>query len=140
MLIVLKDMHTHKGVLMKVLKQIFANLFDRKNGKLGFNVEFVSGFLNHNAMNNFEKNKCSLNFENQKFIIKQGSQEYSDSMQNVYNFVKIKNGNNYFFHINTKTHDEFTFNFGEYDLMFQALKNYADAFEIPFEIEEGAEE
>lgn len=123
-----------------MLKQLFSNLFDRKNAKMGFNVEFVSGYLNHNEIKNLHAGKCSLNFEKQEFIIKQDSETYSESMLNVYNFVKIQKENKFLLHINTKTHNEFTFNFGEFDLWFQAIKNYADAFQIPLVIEDETED
>lgn len=123
-----------------MLKQIFSNLFDRKNAKIGFNVEFISGNLNHNEIKNLHAGKCSLNFEKQEFIIKQDSETYSESMLNVYNFVKIQEKNKFLLEINTKTHNDFTFNFGESDLWFQAIKNYADAFQIPFVFEDKTEE
>lgn len=123
-----------------MLKQIFSNLFDRKNAKMGFNVEFIDGYLHNEEIESLHAGKCSLNFEKQEFIIKQDSEIYSDSMLNVLEFRKIQECDNFLLKITTRKYGEFTFDFGESDLWFQAIKNYADAFQIPFVIEDETED
>ena len=125
--------------MFETIKRIFNNLFDRKNAKFGFKIDFVDGFLNHNAIKAIHAGKCLLNFENQQIIIKQDNETIIENMIDIYNFFWYKSGNNFRLKINTKTHNEFTFDFGESDILLNAVKNYADAFKIPFETEETEE-
>ncbi len=116
-----------------MLKQIFKNLFDRKNAKLGFNLDFVKGDVNHNEITKIKKGKCKLNFENQQIIISQNNEIITDNMNDVYNFRTWTFKGNIYFAISMKTHSEYMFSFGEVDFWLKSLENYAQAFDVPFE-------
>ena len=116
-----------------MLKQIFKNLFDRKNAKLGFNLIFINGYVNHNEITKIKKGACKLNFENQRFVILQDNESISDNMNDVYNIRTWTFKENVYFAIRMKTHSEYMFSFGTVDFWLKTLENYAKAFNIPFE-------
>ena len=115
------------------LKQFFSNLFNCKNAKLGFNVDFVNGYVNYNEITKIKKGKCVLNFENQQIIITQNNESISDYMSDVYNFRTWNFKGNVYFAIKMKTSSEYKFCFGNVDFWLKALENYTKAFNIPFE-------
>ena len=64
-----------------MFKRLFNNLFDRKNAKFGFKLDFIKGYINHNEITNIKKGKCQLNFENQCFTISQDNETKNDLLQ-----------------------------------------------------------
>jgi hypothetical protein len=123
-----------------MLKKIFANLFDRKNGKLNFKLDFVQGHINHNEIKNIKAGQCLLNFENQAFEIKQGDEIISEKMSDVYNVRTWEYKGNFYFAISMKTYSEYMFSFGEVSFWLKALENYVKAFDIPFEYSDESNE
>lgn len=119
--------------MTNILKQVFNNLFDRKNAKFGFNVDFVNGYVNYNEITNIKKGKCSLKFENQEIIISQNNEIIKDFMSDVYNFRTWTFKGNIYFAIKMKTSSEYMFSFGNVDLWLKSIENYSKAFNIPFE-------
>ncbi len=116
-----------------MFKRLFNNLFDRKNAKFGFKLDFIKGYINHNEITNIKKGKCQLNFENQCFTISQDNETISDNMKDVYNIRTWTFKGFVYFAIRMTTHSEYMFCLGETDLLLKALENYTKAFNIPFE-------
>ncbi len=123
-----------------MLKQLFKNVFDRKNAKFGFKLNFVSGTLNYKSITEIKSDKCTLNFENQAFKISQNDKFLTDKMENVCSIrTWIFKGRLYLV-IETKRHDEFMFSFPGVEpsdlaigMLLRPLEVYAKEFEIPFE-------
>ena len=139
MLTELKCMHTHKGVFMNVFKQAIANIFDKQKAKFGFNLNYVSGFLNHNEIKNFQKGICSINFENKQMTIKQNNEILVEEMKDVHSVRTWEYKRRYLIiEINTKTYNEYKFsieiagNVGNM-IILKPLFTYLDAFGIPCE-------
>jgi len=116
-----------------MLKQLFKNAFKPKDAKFSFNIEFINGTLNHNPISNIKRGKCQLNFENQKFTIKQNDEILTDYMTDVDSIRTWTFQGNVYFAINTKTYNEYKFSFGTVDFWLKSLERYAIAFNIPFE-------
>ena len=123
-----------------MFKQLFNNVFDRKNGKLGFKPDFVNGTLNHKPITEIEAGKCKLNFENQAFKISQNDKFLTDKMENVCSIrTWIFKGKLYLI-IETKQHNNYMFSFPDVEIndltigiLLKPLETYAKEFEIPFE-------
>lgn len=116
-----------------MLKQIFNNLFNRKEAKIGFNIDFVNGTLNHNPITKLNAGKCSLTFEKQTMYIKQGDIVLTENMSDVASMRTWTFKGKIYIAIETKTYNEYKFCFGDVDLWLKSLENYANAFNIPFE-------
>ena len=115
-----------------MFKQIFNNLFNPKEAKFGFNLDFVGGTLNHNPIVKIQKGKCKLNFEKQTLIISQDEQSIIDYMVDVESIRTWQFKGNIYFAIKTKTYNEYMFSFGSVDLWLKSIQRYAQAFNIPF--------
>lgn len=128
-----------------MLKQLFNNLFDRKNAKFGYNVEFVNGTLNHNSINNIKAGKCALNFENQQIIFKQGNEILTDNMSDVESIRTWIFKEKMYFAIATRSYNEYKFCMPVFDnetlklAILKPLINYADAFNIKIQ-DDGTEQ
>lgn len=116
-----------------MLKQIFNNLFNRKEAKIGFNVDFVNGTLNHNSIITIQAGKCALNFENQIMTIQQDDNILTENMSDVSSMRTWTFKGNVYLAIETKTYNEYKFSFGNVDLWLKSIENYSTAFGIPFE-------
>lgn len=116
-----------------MLKQIFNNLFNRKEAKIGSNVDFVNGTLNHNSITTIQAGKCALNFENQIMTIQQGDNILTENMSDVSSMRTWTFKGNVYLAIETKTYNEYKFSFGNVDLWLKSIENYSIAFGIPFE-------
>jgi len=116
-----------------MLKQIFNNLFNRKQAKIGFNLDFVNGTLNHNPISKIKAGKCALNFENQIMTIKQDENILTENMSDVKSMRTWTFKGNVYIAIETKTYNEYKFSFGNFDLWLKSIENYSKAFDIPFE-------
>lgn len=115
------------------LIQGFNNLFNRKKAKFGFKLEFIEGSVNHNSITKIQKGECQLNFEDGKIIIKQNNNQIIDSMTDVYNVRTWTFNDEQYFAIRMRTHSEYMFNLKAASLLFRAIENYAQAFNVPIE-------
>jgi len=116
-----------------MFKQIFNNIFNRKEAKLGFKIFFINGTINHKPITNIVKDKCLLDFENQTMIIKQGDVSLTEKMSDVSSMRTWTFKGNVYFAVETKTNNEYKFSFGTVDFWLKAVENYAKEFDIPFE-------
>lgn len=134
----LKHWHIYKGLTM--IKQLFNNIFDKKNAKLEFKPHFVSGTLSYKSITDIKSDKCKLDFENQAFKISQNDKILSDKMSNVRNIRTWIFKERLYLAIETKSQDEYMFSFPDVEisdfamnLLLKPLEMYAKEFTIPFE-------
>lgn len=119
-----------------MFKQIFDNIFNPKQAKFGYNVEFVNGTLNHNPINKIQAGKCALNFENQQFIFKQGDNIVIDNMNDIESIRTWTFKEKMYFAIATRSYNEYKFSMPKLDnetiklAILKPLIRYADAFNI----------
>jgi len=129
-----------------MLKQIFDNLFNPKQAKFGYNVEFVNGTLNHNPISKIKAGKCALNFENQQFTFKQGNETLSDNMSDVESIRTWTFKEKMYFAIATRSYNEYKFSMPVLDnetlklAILKPLVRYADAFNITIQDDGESEE
>lgn len=123
-----------------MLKQLFKNIFDKKNAKLEFKPHFVSGTLNYKSITEIEPSKCRLDFENQTFKISQNNQFLTGQMTDVSSIRSWVFKERLYLVIETKRHDEYLFSFPEIELndlaiglILKPLEIYAKEFGIFFE-------
>ena len=123
-----------------MFKQLFKNAFQPKEAKFGFNLNFVSGTLNHNPISKLKAGKCALNFENQIMYIKQGDEVLTENVSDIESIRTWTYKRKAFvMHIFTKTHNEYKFSTA-FDnenmlkmLILESLTRYANAHNIPNE-------
>ena len=129
-----------------MLKQIFNNLFNRKQAKIGFNVDFINGTLNHNPISKIKAGKCALNFENQVMTIKQDENVLTENMSDVESIRTWTFKEKMYFAIATRTYNEYKFAMPVIDndalklALLKPLVRYADAFNISIQDDGESEE
>ncbi len=129
-----------------MFKQLFKNAFNPKESKFGYNVDFVNGTLNHNPISKIKAGNCTLNFENQTFIFKQGEQTLIDNMSDIESIRTWTFKGKQYFSIETKTYNEYKFampileNETIKHALLKPLFNIADAFNITIQDDGESEE